>query len=95
VMRIDVRTGDVFTVARSKVEAAARANKLAPGGIAPPVNSNGDSFIEKAALSDNVENRTNVKSTAFDSTFYIHTTGFMTAGGTCTGALVPTFRRQL
>ncbi len=87
VMRIDVQTGDVFAVARSNEAAASRANRLAPGGIAPPLNSRGDSFAEKAALSDLTDNRANIKSSAFDTIFYVHTAGQLITGGGCSGSL--------
>jgi len=91
VMRMDSATGDVLAVARSKAEAAAHAQTIAPGGVAPPspaqARPTGDFIRKSASLSGYVDNRVDVSATLYDSNGYINTSGSLNNGGQCSGDL--------
>lgn len=85
-IRIDMVTGEVFAVARSKSAARAYAERLAPHGIAPSSPTEEDMFVEKW-LSDGIENRINVATTTYDPWNFIRNAGYFSMGGSCTGTL--------
>jgi hypothetical protein len=93
VMGMDTVTGDVFAVARSRSEAEAHAAMLAPKGIASASADTPDVQVTKsAALSDYLDNRTDVSSSSYDSLWYVQTAGLLgTPYGQGSGSLFASY----